>query len=168
MGTVEVEDQLAGAQWLKTQPYVDPARVSTFGWSYGGYMTVKMLEAHPGVWAAGIAVAPVTKWELYDTAYTERYLGNPRQVPEVYKAAGALERTGQIRDPLLLVHGMADDNVVFENSTALIAKMQGEAIPFEMMLYPGYTHRISGPKVSQHLYETMFRFLDRNGAGSGK
>ncbi|NKJ43633.1 S9 family peptidase [Novosphingobium sp. SG720] len=168
MGTVEVEDQLAGAQWLKTQPYVDPKRVSTFGWSYGGYMTVKMLEAHPGVWAAGIAVAPVTKWELYDTAYTERYLGNPKQVPEVYKAAGALERTSQIRDPLLLVHGMADDNVVFENSTALIAKMQGEAVPFEMMLYPGYTHRISGPKVSQHLYETMFRFLDRNGAGTGK
>jgi dipeptidyl-peptidase-4 len=62
---------------------------------------------------------------------------------------------------------MADDNVVFENSSALIAKMQGEAVPFEMMLYPGYTHRISGPKVSQHLYETMFRFLDRNGAGAG-
>jgi dipeptidyl-peptidase-4 len=57
MGTVEVEDQLAGAQWLKQQPYVDPKRVSTFGWSYGGYMTLKMLEAHPGVWAAGIAVA---------------------------------------------------------------------------------------------------------------
>jgi dipeptidyl-peptidase-4 len=165
---VEVEDQLAGAQWLKTQPFVDPKRVSTFGWSYGGYMTIKMLEAHPGVWAAGIAVAPVTKWELYDTTYTERYLGNPKQVPEVYKAAGALERTSQVRDPLLLVHGMADDNVVFENSSALIAKMQGEAVPFEMMLYPGYTHRISGPKVSQHLYETMFRFLDRNGAGAGK
>lgn len=166
MGTVEVEDQLAGAQWLKQQAYVDPARVSTFGWSYGGYMTLKMLEAHPGVWAAGISVAPVTKWELYDTAYTERYLGNPKVDPQVYKAAGALENTGRISDPLLLVHGMADDNVVFENSSALIAKMQGEAVPFEMMLYPGYTHRISGPKVSQHLYETMFRFLDRNGAGT--
>jgi dipeptidyl-peptidase-4 len=168
MGTVEVEDQLAGAQWLKQQPFVDPARVSTFGWSYGGYMTVKMLQAHPGVWAAGIAVAPVTKWELYDTAYTERYLGNPKAVPEVYKAAGALENSAKLKDPLLLVHGMADDNVVFENSSALIAKMQGEAVPFEMMLYPGYTHRISGPKVSQHLYETMFRFLDRNGAGTGE
>jgi dipeptidyl-peptidase-4 len=166
MGTVEVEDQLAGARWLKQQAYVDPKRVSTFGWSYGGYMTLKMLEAHPGVWAAGISVAPVTKWELYDTAYTERYLGNPKVDPQVYKAAGALENTGRISDPLLLVHGMADDNVVFENSSALIAKMQGEAVPFEMMLYPGYTHRISGPKVSQHLYETMFRFLDRNGAGT--
>jgi dipeptidyl-peptidase-4 len=62
---------------------------------------------------------------------------------------------------------MADDNVVFENSSALIARMQGEAVPFEMMLYPGFTHRISGPQAGRHLYETMFRFLDRNGVGGG-
>ena len=68
----------------------------------------------------------------------------------------------------MLIHGMADDNVVFENSTALIAKLQGEAVPFEMMLYPGFTHRIGGPKVSKHLYETVFRFLDRHGVGSGQ
>ncbi|MFN4135862.1 MAG: DPP IV N-terminal domain-containing protein [Novosphingobium sp.] len=168
MGSVEVEDQLAGALWLKRQPFVDPERISTFGWSYGGYMTIKMLQADPGVYAAGIAVAPVTKWQLYDTTYTERYLGDPGKLPQVYEKANALADTRRISDPLLIVHGMADDNVVFENASAIIAKMQGEAVPFEMMLYPGYTHRISGPKVSQHLYETIFRFLDRNGAGSGK
>ncbi|MEO0031749.1 MAG: hypothetical protein RIS94_1507 [Pseudomonadota bacterium] len=167
MGSVEVEDQLAGVNYLKSLPFVDPKRISTFGWSYGGYMTIKMLEAHPGTWAAGVAVAPVTKWQLYDTHYTERYLGDPREGPQVYEASNALADTKKIADPLLIVHGMADDNVVFENATAIIAKMQGEAVPFEMMLYPGFTHRISGPKVSQHLYETMFRFLDRNGAGSG-
>ena len=138
------------------------------GWSYGGYMTIKMLEAHPGAWNAGIAVAPVTKWELYDTHYTERYLGDPRTEPKVYAQSGALADTAKITDPLLIVHGMADDNVVFENTSAIVARMQGEAVPFEMMLYPGFTHRISGPKVSQHLYETMFRFLDRNGVGTGK
>ncbi|WP_068072654.1 S9 family peptidase [Novosphingobium lentum] len=168
MGSVEVADQAAGARYLKTLDFVDPARISTFGWSYGGYMTIKMLEADPGVWAAGIAVAPVTKWELYDTHYTERYLGTPQQDGAVYAASDAMADTAKIRDPLLIIHGMADDNVVFENSSAIIAKLQGEAVPFEMMLYPGFTHRISGPKVSRHLYETMFRFLDRHGAGSGK
>ena len=168
MGSVEVEDQLAGARYVKGLPFVDPKRVSTFGWSYGGYMTIKMLEAHPGEWAAGIAVAPVTRWQLYDTHYTERYLGDPNKEPKVYESSNALADTAKISDPLLLVHGMADDNVVFENATALIAKLQAEAVPFEMMLYPGYTHRISGPKVSKHLYETMFRFLDRNGVGTGK
>ena len=168
MGTVEVADQLAGARYLKSLAFVDPARLSTFGWSYGGYMTLKMLEEHPGEWAAGVAVAPVTRWELYDTHYTERYLGDPNKEPKVYEASGALAEAAKIRDPLMLIHGMADDNVVFENSTALIAKLQGEAVPFEMMLYPGYTHRIGGPKVSKHLYETVFRFLDRHGVGSGQ
>lgn len=165
MGSVEVKDQLAGADYLKTLDFVDPKRIATFGWSYGGYMSIKMLQADPGAYAAGIAVAPVTKWELYDTHYTERYLGDPKREPQVYATSNALADTGRIRDPLLLIHGMADDNVVFENSSAIIAKMQAEAVPFEMMLYPGYTHRISGPKVSQHLYETVFRFLDRNGVG---
>ncbi|WP_421854682.1 DPP IV N-terminal domain-containing protein [Novosphingobium sp.] len=168
MGSVEVADQLAGARYLKSLAFVDPARVSTFGWSYGGYMTLKMLEQHPGEWAAGVAVAPVTRWELYDTYYTERYLGDPNKEPKVYETSGALADAAKISDPLLLIHGMADDNVVFENSTALIAKLQGEAVPFEMMLYPGFTHRIGGPKVSKHLYETVFRFLDRHGVGTGK
>jgi len=168
MGSAEVADQLAGSRYLKSLAFVDPARVSTFGWSYGGFMTLKMLEMHPGEWAAGIAVAPVTRWELYDTHYTERYLGDPNKEPKVYETSGALADAANIRDPLMLIHGMADDNVVFENSTALIAKLQGEAVPFEMMLYPGFTHRIGGPKVGKHLYETVFRFLDRHGAGSGQ
>jgi dipeptidyl-peptidase-4 len=163
MGSVEVADQLAGADYLKTVPFVDPAKVAIFGWSYGGYMTIKMLQANPGAYAAGIAVAPVTRWELYDTHYTERYLGDPRTEPEVYAKSNALSDTAKIGDPLLIVHGLADDNVVFEHSSAIIAKLQGEAVPFEMMLYPGFTHRISGPQVSRHLYETIFRFLERQG-----
>jgi dipeptidyl-peptidase-4 len=163
MGSVEVTDQLAGADYLKTLPFVDPAKVAIFGWSYGGYMTIKMLQANPGAYAAGIAVAPVTEWELYDTHYTERYLGDPRTEPEVYAKSDALADTAKIGDPLLIIHGLADDNVVFEHSSAIIAKLQGEAVPFEMMLYPGFTHRISGPQVSRHLYETIFRFLERQG-----
>ncbi len=163
MGSVEVEDQKAGAQFLKSLPYVDGAKIATYGWSYGGYMTIKMLQADPGLYAAGISGAPVTKWELYDTHYTERYLGDPNKEPQVYAKANALDDAGKIRDPLLLIHGMADDNVVFENSSMLISRLQAEAVPFEMMLYPGYTHRVGGPKVGVHLWETIFAFLKRHG-----
>ena len=167
MGTVEVADQLTGTRWLKAQPFVDPARIATFGWSYGGYMTLKMLEEHPGEWAAGIAVAPVTRWELYDTAYTERYLGDPHAPGGVYDRAGALIDAPKIADPLLVIHGMADDNVVLDNTTALAATLQAHAVPFEMMLYPGQTHGIGGPKISVHLYDRVFDFLARHGVVAG-
>ena len=167
MGGVEVADQKAGANYLKSLPFVDGKRIATYGWSYGGYMTLKMLEADPGLYAAGVAGAPVTKWELYDTNYTERYLGDPRKEPKVYEASDALADAGKIRDPLLVIHGMSDDNVVFENSTALFGKLQAEAVPFEMMVYPGYTHRVSGPKISVHVWRTILDFLARNGVKGG-
>lgn len=162
MGSVEVEDQLAGANYLKKLDFVDPKAINIYGWSYGGYMTLKMLEANPGVYAAGVAGAPVTRWELYDTHYTERYMGDPREVPDAYKASDALTDALKIRDPMLLLHGMSDDNVVFVNSTALMAKLQAGAVPFETMLYPGFTHRVGGGKVSVHLWNTIFDFLDRH------
>ncbi len=161
MGSVEVEDQLAGAKFIKSQPFVDAERIAIYGWSYGGYMTLKMLEANPGVYAAGIAGAPVTKWELYDTHYTERYLGDPSKAGVDYAPSNALADAAKIADPLLLIHGMSDDNVVFTNSTAFAAKMQREARPFEMMFYPGQTHRVGGAGVSEHLWTTILDFLDR-------
>ncbi len=168
MGSVEVADQKAGAQYLKTLDFVDPDRIAIYGWSYGGYMTLKMLEADQGLYAAGIAGAPVTKWELYDTAYTERYMGLPTgEGADVYRRSNALQDAGKITDPLLLIHGMSDDNVVFENSSALIAKMQEGEVPFEMMLYPGYTHRVSGPHIGPHLWSTIMAFLARNGVPGG-
>src|SRR3546814_14387582 len=88
-----------------------------------------LLEKAPGVFSAAVAGAPVTKWELYDTHYTERYLGQPQEKPSAYPGSGAVDEAVKIKDPLLLVHGMSDDNVVFDNSTALIAKMQGAAVP---------------------------------------
>jgi len=163
LGTVEVEDQLKGVEWLKAQPFVDPKRIATYGWSYGGYMSLKLLEKAPGAFAAAIAGAPVTKWELYDTHYTERYLGQPQEKASAYPAAGAIDDAVKIADPLLLIHGMSDDNVVFDNATALMAKMQGTATPFEMMAYPGQTHRVGGPKISVHLWRTIENFLARHG-----
>lgn len=161
MGTVEVDDQLAGATYLKSLPFVDGDRIATYGWSYGGYMSLKMLEKTPGVYAAAVAGAPVTDWQLYDTHYTERYMGDPRQVPEAYKASGTVPDAAKIVDPLLVIHGMADDNVFLDNTTAMAAAMQRQAVPFEMMLYPGQTHRVGGPGVSLHLWKTILGFLDR-------
>jgi dipeptidyl-peptidase-4 len=160
MGDAEVQDQLAGVDWLKKQPFVDPSKIAVQGWSYGGYMTLKLLEKAPGVFAAGVAVAPVTKWELYDTAYTERYLGNPALDAKPYQNSDALEDALKIQDPLLLVHGMSDDNVVFQNSTELYARLQKAKRPFEMMAYPGATHAIAGEGPQTHVWTTITRFLD--------
>lgn len=163
MGGAEVRDQKAAALFLKALDFVDPDKIAIYGWSYGGYMTLKQLEADPGLYAAGISGAPVTRWELYDTHYTERYMGDPREVPEAYKKASAIPDATKIADPLLLIHGMADDNVVFENASELISVLQESNTPFEMMLYPGYTHRVSGPMIGPHVWNSIFRFLERHG-----
>jgi dipeptidyl-peptidase 4 len=167
MGGAEVDDQLAGVEWLKRQDFVDPQQVAVMGWSYGGYMTLKLLARAPGAFAAGVAVAPVTRWELYDTFYTERYLGNPKTDPQAYQSSNVLEESTRIADPLLIVHGMADDNVVFENSTALIARLQKEKRPFELMVYPGGTHAIAGEGPQTHVWQTITGFLDRTVRGGG-
>jgi dipeptidyl-peptidase-4 len=163
MGGVEVEDQKAGALYLKSLPFVDPKKIAIYGWSYGGYMTLKQLEADPGLYAAGIAGAPVTKWELYDTAYTERYMGTPQADGAAYAKSDALADASRISDPLLIIHGMSDDNVFFENSSELIAKLQHENVPFEMMLYPGETHRSGTPKMLAHRWNTVLGFLREHG-----
>jgi dipeptidyl-peptidase-4 len=155
MGGVEVADQAAGARWLQRQPFVDPKKVAIFGWSYGGYMTLKMLEANPGLYAAGISGAPVTRWALYDTFYTERYLGMPP-----YTASDTVADAGKIGDPLLMLHGMADDNVVFENSTSMYAALQQRGVKFEMAVYPGQTHGFNTAS-SLHRWKTIEDFLDR-------
>ncbi|UOR08397.1 S9 family peptidase [Qipengyuania flava] len=163
MGGVEVRDQKAGAEYLKTLDFVDPDKIAIDGWSYGGYMTLKQLQADPGLYAAGVSGAPVTRWELYDTHYTERYMGAPQADGDAYTAASAIPEATKITDPLLIIHGMADDNVVFENATEVISAMQEANVPFEMMLYPGYTHRVSGEQISPHRYNTVFRFLESHG-----
>ena len=166
MGSVEVQDQASAARWLQKQAYVDPTKIAISGWSYGGYMTLKMLEkAPPGLYAAGIAGAPVTKWELYDTHYTERYLGNPLTDPKTYAASDAMQDAPNIRTPMLLMHGLSDDNVVFENSAALINRLQETDTPFDMMLYVGQTHHVAGEGRQAHVQKTMERFLDEKVLG---
>ena len=167
MGGVEVTDQLQGVRWLKQQSFVDPARVGVFGWSYGGYMTLMLMMQSPGTFAAGAAGAPVTDWRLYDTHYTERYLGMPEENAEGYRQSNVLTYAGALRDRLLVMHGMADDNVLFTHSTLLIKELVAAGRTFEMMPYPGSKHGVlSFRETGIHGWHTILDFFDRQlGAG---
>ena len=162
MGGVEVQDQLRGVEYLRTLPFVDPSRIGIFGWSYGGYMTLMCLMQQPDAFAAGVAGAPVTDWALYDTHYTERYLSTPQLNPTGYAASNVLTYAKDLRRPLLLVHGMADDNVLFAHSTALMKTLQDLQKPFDLMTYPGGKHGLIRQNVTGwHAHANIVRFFDR-------
>ena len=161
MGSVEVADQLTGVNFLKSLDWVDTDRLGVFGHSYGGYMTLMLLMKAPGVFRCGVSVAPVTDWRLYDTHYTERYLGDPASNPEVYEQSSVFPWTGKLRDRLLMIHGMADDNVLYTHSTRLYSVLQDAGVQFEMMAYPGAKHGIAGRQTNIHRYTLMDRFFDQ-------
>ena len=166
MGIPEVRDQLLGVEWLKSQPFVDADRIGIQGWSYGGYMTLMtMLQAEPGTFAAAVSGAPVTDWALYDTFYTERYMDTPEDNPEGYERGSVfyhLDRFDGQMSPLLLIHGMADDNVTFDNTTRLMAALQEQGRVFDLMTYPGQRHGVRGQDLRTHLMRTRMAFLDRH------
>ncbi|MEN1728158.1 MAG: alpha/beta fold hydrolase, partial [Pseudomonadota bacterium] len=161
LGQIEMVDQMVGVEHLKSLPFVDPDRIGIFGWSYGGYMALMAAAQYPGEFAASVSVAPVTDWALYDTHYTERYLSTPQAAPEAYENGNVLTYANAIRDPLLLIHGMADDNVLFTHSTMLMQQLQERAIPFELMTYPGEKHGITGSGQRVHVYQTLTDFMHR-------
>lgn len=159
-GTVEVADQLRGVEWLEKQPWVDAGRIGVQGWSNGGYMTLMLLAKASNRYACGVAGAPVTDWGLYDTHYTERYMDLPSRNEAGYAEARVLSHIDGLRSRLLLIHGMADDNVLFSNSTVLMSALQKRGQPFELMTYPGAKHGLSGAD-ALHRYRVAEAFLDR-------
>jgi len=145
MGQIEVTDQSTGAEWLASRDFVDGDNMGVYGWSYGGYMSLHML-AQTDLYKSGVAGAPVTDWSLYDTAYTERYLGDPTVGAENY-TQGAYENGSVFKyldgltEPVLLIHGMADDNVVFRHSIQLMDAMQNKNMHnLRVQTYPGEKH----------------------------
>jgi len=167
LGNIEVQDQMKGVEFLRGLPFVDAKRIGIFGWSYGGYMTLMCLMQAPDSFAAGVAGAPVTDWTLYDTHYTERYLSTPQANPEGYRLSNVIEYAPGLKRPLLLVHGMADDNVLFAHSTALMKRLQDLEKPFDLMTYPGGKHGLSRQSgTGLHASAQIVRFFDRElGAG---
>ena len=162
-GAVEVADQVAGIDWLAKQSFVDARRIGVFGWSYGGFMTLRLLAAASDKIAAGVAVAPVTDWALYDTHYTERYIGGtPQSSAKAYRDSSVFAHLDGLKSPLLLIHGMADDNVLFSNSTRLIDAMVKRGVDFDLMTYPGAKHGISGQAAQRHVYSKIAAFFIKN------
>ncbi|WP_421936233.1 DPP IV N-terminal domain-containing protein [Phenylobacterium sp.] len=163
LGQLEVDDQIVGANYLKTLPYVDPERLGVTGWSYGGYMTLLMLTAPDSPFKAGVSGAPVTDWKLYDTHYTERFMGTPADNADGYGASEIVSRLPRLKDgSLLLIHGMADDNVTFDHSTRVLFALQAQGKPFETMVYPGLRHRGGWtPANRMHRAMATLDFFDR-------
>ncbi len=161
LGVVEVEDQITGVEFLRSLPFVDPARIGVYGHSYGGYMAIMSMFKAGDYFAAGVSGAPVTDWSLYDTHYTERYLGHPASNADGYSQSAVFPYAGGLKGDLLIYHGMADDNVLFSNSTKLFSELQQQGKMFEMMTYPGSKHAMFGQQVQTHLHKTITSFFDR-------
>ena len=167
MGSIEIEDQVKGVDYLRSLTFVDPARIGVWGWSYGGYMALMAMVRAPEHFAAGVSGAPVTDWRLYDTHYTERYMGvpeagSPESNPEGYRDGNVMTHAAALKGPLLVMHGMADDNVLFTHSTALFKRLQDLGKPFEVMPYPGSKHALLRfPTTGLHGYRTISDFFVR-------
>lgn len=160
-GTVEVDDQRKSVEWLRTQPWVDGKRIGVYGWSNGGYMSLMLLGKAADDYACGVSGAPVTDWALYDTHYTERYMNLPAANADGYREGSVFTHVAGIKpNALLLIHGMADDNVLFSNSTKLMSTLQKRATPFELMTYPGAKHGLRGADLL-HRYRLTEAFFAR-------
>ena len=159
-GSVEVTDQLRGIDYLKTLPYVEADKIGVYGWSNGGYMTLMLLSKASNTYACGVAGAPVTDWGLYDTHYTERYMDLPKNNPDGYADSTVFAHLDGLKSKLLLIHGMADDNVLFSNATKLMSELQKRGTPFELMTYPGAKHGLRGAD-ALHRYRLTEDFFAR-------
>jgi dipeptidyl-peptidase-4 len=147
----------------KERPYVDSARLAIWGWSGGGSSTLNMMFRYPGLFKAGIAVAPVADQRHYDTIYQERYMGLPEQNVKGYHDGSPINFAQNLDGKLLIVHGSGDDNVHYQGTELLINRLIELGKPFDMMDYPNRTHSISeGPGTSDHLYSLILRYLEQN------
>jgi dipeptidyl-peptidase-4 len=161
LGTAELADQLAGVKYLESLGFADEKRIGIHGWSYGGFMTLNALLNVPDVFRAGISGAPVTNWMNYDTIYTERYMGLPKENVEAYKNTALAPKAGNLKAKLMLVHNYEDDNVLFQNSLQMTNALQDAGKQFEYMLYSQKTHGVSGAAADQ-MNASMLDFFERN------
>ena len=162
LGKYEIEDQIAAAQWIGSQSYVDAGRIGIFGWSFGGYMASLAMTKGADVFKVGIAVAPVTTWRYYDTIYTERYLQTPQENPQGYDENSPINFAGLMKGKYLLIHGTADDNVHYQNAVEMAEALIQKNKEFEFMTYPDKNHGIYGGNTRLHLYQKMTDFILNN------
>ena len=161
LGVIELADQVAGVRHLVAMGLADPERIGIHGWSYGGFMTVNAMLNAPEVFKAGFAGAAVTNWMNYDSIYTERYMGLPKDNPDGYRDTALPPKAGNLKGKLMLVQNFEDDNVLLQNSIQLVSALQLAGKQFEYMLYPRKAHDLVGLS-AQHLNQTMVDFFERS------
>jgi len=162
LGKYEVQDQISVAKWLASQSYVDKSRIGIFGWSFGGYVSSLAMTKGADFFKLGIAVAPVTNWRYYDTIYTERFLQTPQENPDGYDQNSPTTFANLLKGKFLLIHGMADDNVHFQNSVEFSESLIQNKKQFDFMAYPDKNHGIYGGNTRFQLYEKMTNFILNN------
>ena len=158
LGTVEMEDQLAGVNYLKSLPYVDANRLAVHGWSFGGFMTTSLMLRNAGVFNVGVAGGPVTDWKYYEIMYGERYMDRPEQNQKGYEQASCLTHAGNLKGDLLLIHGTVDDVVVLQHNYALVKKFVDLGIQMDFFPYPMHKHNVTG-KDRVHLIEKILTYV---------
>lgn len=161
IGSVAAKDHELAVRYLRSLPFTSKEKPAIWGWSGGGFITTFHLT-HTKLFGVGIAGAPVTDWRLYDSIYTERYMGNPKEDPDAYDRASSIEAAADYQGRLLLIHGTLDDNVHPQNTIQLIDAFIRNKKQFDMMLYPGKTHGITGAAENIHLYTMIYEYLKKN------
>ena len=162
LGPRSLAGQLAGARYLAALPFVDPARLGITGWSFGGYETTYVMSHAPGVFKAGEAGGTVADWSLYDTIYTERYMGTPQKNAAAYRESSVLEKASNLKGKLLMQHGTSDDNVHMANTIELIQAFVKAGIQVDLDLYPRKRHGVTGIPERRHLLARQMEFWMQN------
>ena len=160
-GPTALEDHLVAAKYLRSLDFVDPERIAIWGWSGGGFSTCFALT-HSDVFKVGVAVAPVTDWRLYDSIYTERYMGHPAKQAEAYRRTSAVEAAENLNGRLLLVHPTSDDNVHIQHTMQFIDALVRAGKPYDLLVYPGKTHSIHGDAARLHLFRAIEDYLRKH------
>lgn len=161
LGTVEIEDQLSGVDYLKSLPYVDGDRLAVNGWSFGGYMTTSLMLKTPGVFTTGVAGGAVTDWKYYEAMYGERYMDTPEQNEKGYEKASLMTHAGNLEGNLLMVHGAIDNVVVPQHYVSLLQKFVELGVQMDFFPYPMYEHHVGGTD-RVHLYDKMLNYIIDN------
>ncbi len=154
LGTIEVEDQMVGVNYLKAQPFVDSTRIGVHGWSYGGFMTISLMTRRPGVFKVAVAGGPVIDWRYYEVMYGERYMDTPQSNGQGYDTASLLNYVKNLNGRLLIIHGTVDPVVVWQNSLLYLRKAIDLQKQVDYFVYPGDKHNMYG-KDRVHLYQKI-------------
>ena len=162
MGKYEAIDQIAAANWLKKQSYVDGDRIGIWGWSFGGYLSALSLFRGDGAFKMAISVAPVTNWRYYDNIYTERFMRTPQENPDGYDLNSPTTYAKDLKGKYLLIHGTADDNVHFQNAMELVKALNEAGVEYDQFFFPNKNHFIMGGNTRTYLYNKLAKYILEN------